>query len=179
MTSDLDNIERQLPGKRNFESPPLHLWDPPLSGDIDIRIASDGQWYHEGGRIERESLVRLFASILRREDDGEYYLVTPVEKWRIAVDLHPLLVTDFESGERAGEPVLTATLNTGRAVVVDEQHALFPEPRVDNVAALRLDHGLSALCTRAAWYRLVDLAEEGGDGPRVCSAGAVFALAPD
>ena len=79
----LDTIAKQARPARNFDEPPLEQWRPALSGDIDIRIASDGSWYHEGEPIRRESIVRVFASILRREEDGEYYLVTPVEKWRI------------------------------------------------------------------------------------------------
>jgi len=178
VNSDLESIERQVAEKRNFDSPPLHLWNPPLSGEIDIVIDAQGRWYHEGGRIEREALVRLFASILRREGDGEYYLVTPVEKWRIKVELHPLVVTDIEPDESAQEPSLQATLNTGRIVPIDDDHRLFLEPRVDNVAALELEHGLSALCTRAAWYRLVEMAQDGPQGKCVRSAGETFALTP-
>ena len=106
MANPLEGIEKQV-RRRNFDSPPLHLWHPPLSGDIAIRIAADGSWYHEGTLIQRESLVRVFASILRREEDGEYYLVTPGEKWRIEVELHPLIVTDIASAEKeeGGQPV--------------------------------------------------------------------------
>ena len=93
--NSLEGIEQQLGKRRNFDAPPLHLWQPALSGDIAIRITAEGDWYHEGGKIERDALVRLFASILRREDDGEYYLVTPGEKWRIVVELHPLMVIDI------------------------------------------------------------------------------------
>ena len=89
MADALEELEKQVK-RRNFDSPPLHLWHPALSGDIPIRIAADGRWYHDGTVIRRESLVRLFASILRREEDGHYYLVTPAEKWRISVELHPL-----------------------------------------------------------------------------------------
>ena len=99
MSNELDSIENQVSGGRNYDAPPLHLWHPDLSGDIDIQITADGSWYHEGEKISRQAIVRLFASILRREDDGEYYLVTPGEKWRITVDVHPLLVTDVSWGE--------------------------------------------------------------------------------
>ena len=94
MANPLEGIEKQV-RRRNFDSPPLPLWHPPLSGDIAIRIAADGSWYHEGTLIQRKSLVRVFASILRREEDGEYYLVTPGAKWRIEVELHPLIDTDI------------------------------------------------------------------------------------
>lgn len=158
MVDALDDIEQQLGGKRNFDSPPLHLWHPELSGDIPIVISADGTWYHDGDPIVRESLVQLFASILRREEDGEYYLVTPVEKWRLQVELHPLLVTDVSSVD--GQ--LELTLNTGKQVAVGDEHPLFLEPRRDNVAGVQLWHGLSALFSRSAWYRLVELADADG-----------------
>lgn len=155
MSKPLDDIETQLGKGRNYDSPPLHLWHPELSGDIPIVISADGTWFHEGDPIVRESLVRLFASILRKEDDGEYYLLTPAEKWRLQVELHPLVVTDVS---REGE-LLLLTLNTGKQVQVGDQYPLFLEPRVDNVAAVELWHGLTALFSRSAWYRLVELAD--------------------
>lgn len=158
MTDELDSISRQVEGRRNFDSPPLHLWNPDLSGDIAIRIARDGTWYHDGDPIVRESLRNLFASILRREDDDEYYLVTPVEKWRIEVESHPLVVNDVE---RVGDE-LELTLNTGRVVTVSDEHPLFIDGAVDNVAAVSLWHGLTALFSRNAWYRLVELADDTG-----------------
>lgn len=182
MDDPLEQLEKSLepaPGKkRNFDSPPLHLWDPPLSGDIAIRIAADGSWYHEGDKITRESLVRLFASILRREADDQYYLVTPAEKWRIEVELHPLVVIDIGPAAQGSEPTLEATLNTGRRVLVNEQCPLSLESAVGDIAVLGLPHGLSALFSRAAWYRLVELAEDSEQGPVVKSAGQVFSLTP-
>lgn len=166
MDEQLQSIERQAGEGRSFESPPLHLWNPDLSGDIPIRIATDGSWYHDGDLIQRDSLVALFASILRREEDGEYYLVTPVEKWRLQVELHPLVVIDIE---RQGD-CLVATLNTGRAVQIGADHPLFLEPAVGGVAAIELWHGLTALFSRNAWYRLVELAEE-RDGTPIVSSG--------
>lgn len=177
MSDELEHIEQEVNRGRNFDEPPLHLWDPALSGDIPIRITRDGAWYHDGGRIERESLVRLFASILRREEDGEYYLVTPVEKWRIEVELHPLLVTDVDTVPGGADRELQVTLNTGKQFVVNEQNPLFLEPAVDNVAAMRLPHGLSALFTRPAWYRLVELAQR--DGDRVVVRSGSFSLELD
>lgn len=158
MLDPLENIEKQLSGKRNVDSPPLHLWDPELSGEISIVITANGTWYHDGDPIVRESLVRLFASILRREEDGEYYLVTPVEKWRLQVELHPLLVTDAS----IEEGFLVLTLNTGKQVQVGDEHPLFLESRQENVAGVELWHGLTALFSRSAWYRLVELADSDG-----------------
>lgn len=141
--------------------PPLDKWQPALSGDIDIEIRSDGQWYHEGSRFKRDALVRLFASILRREDDGHYYLVTPVEKWRIRVQDQPLRVIDFEVGD-TGEQQLLLTVNTGEIVRLDAQHPLSmqvhdqqPEP----LPVVQLWQGLGALVERSCWYRMIELGE--------------------
>jgi hypothetical protein len=164
MDSQLEDIESQVASGRNFDAPPLHLWHPALSGDIDIRIASDGTWYHEGAPILREAIVRLFAAILRREEDGEYYLLTPGEKWRIQVELHPLVVTDVELLDEEGSTFVELTLNTGKVFRVDKEHQLFLEPAVGNIAAVTLPHGLSALFSRPAWYRLVEMSEPSGDG---------------
>ncbi len=158
MDKSLDTIQAQLGEGRNFDSPPLHLWNPDLSGDIPIVITADGTWYHDGAPIKRDSLVRLFASILRREADGEYYLVTPVEKWRLKVELHPLVVTDVEPADGK----LQLTLNTGKQLTVGPDHTLFLEPEAENAAAVELWHGLTALFTRSAWYRLVALADDDG-----------------
>jgi len=173
---ELEGIEQQVP-RRNFDSPPLHLWHPPLSGDIPIRIAADGSWYHDGGLIRRQSLVRLFASILRREEDGEYYLVTPAEKWRIEVERHPLVVTDVaRQPQPDGEPLLLATLNTARTVIISREHPLFLESALGDIPVLQLDHGLSALLSRAAWYRLAEMALESGEPPAVVSGDYRFVI---
>lgn len=170
----LEGIEAQLGQRRNFETPPLHLWKPALSGDIAIRISAEGDWYHEGVKIEREALVRVFASILRREEDGEYYLVSPVEKWRIEVELHPLMVTDISAMEEGAK--LLATLNTGKQVELDEEHPLYVDEAAGDIAVLQLEHGLTAMCNRAAWYRLVDLAQDIDGTPSVRSDSEVFPL---
>lgn len=170
MKTSLESVESQIKTQRNFESPPLHLWHPPLSGNIPIYINAQGDWYHDGTRIERHSLVKLFASILRREEDGEYYLVTPAEKWRIEVELHPLIITDFDRLVIDGIPLLEATLNTDRKILISEEHSLFLEPKLGDIATLKLAHGLTAVCTRSAWYRLVELATA-EDGEAVLSSG--------
>jgi hypothetical protein len=177
MKDPLDSLEEQVKSRRDYDAPPLHLWHPPLSGDIAIRIDAGGTWYHEGGEIKRDSLVRLFASILRREEDGEYYLVTPHEKWRIEVDRHPLMITDFDREQASGRVLLRATLNTGRQCDVSEEHPLYLDPESADVAVMRLTHGLTALCTRAAWYRLVDMADN-ENGQAVLRSGDFFLRLP-
>jgi hypothetical protein len=159
MKATLDSLEAALENSRDYESPPLQLWHPDCNGDIPIVINAQGEWFHAGGKIERVSLVRLFASILRREEDGDYYLVTPHEKWRIKVDQHPLLITDIGALASAEGQILEACLNTGKKVRIDETHPLYLDHKVGGIAAMRLPHKLTALCTRSAWYRLVEMAE--------------------
>jgi uncharacterized protein len=175
MDDQLLDIEQKV--GRNYDTPPLHLWNPELSGEIDIRIDSDGNWFHEGSVIERDAIVRLFASILRREEDGCYYLVTPGDKWRIQVDLLPLVVTDIDQYADAEQgSCLRATLNTGRTQMVNSEFGLFLEDRMDHVAALHLPHGLAAIFSRSAWYRLVAMAEEKDGNVCIVSAGETFPL---
>jgi uncharacterized protein len=175
MDKTLKTIEENI--GRNYESPPLEQWHPKLSGDIAIRIDREGNWFHEGSRFERQSIVNLFASILRRESDGEYYLVTPGEKWRISVDLLPLMVVDIEAvkDDTFGDCLL-ATLNTDKQLLVNGDRSIYLEPRAEDVAALALPHGLAALFTRAAWYRLVEMAQPVNGAASVISAGVVFPL---
>lgn len=172
----LGYITANLETSRNYDSPPLHLWQPPLSGDIPIHINAQGDWYHDGSKIVRDALVRLFASILRREEDGEYYLVTPTEKWRITVKQHALLVTDVDALEVDGVQHLEATLNTGKRIQVSEQQPLFLDDEAGEIASLRLPHGLTAIFTRAAWYRLVDMADFENDFAVLKSGGYAFRL---
>lgn len=176
MDDSLVSFTAKLETSRNYDSPPLHLWHPPLSGDIPIYIDAQGDWYHDGSKIVRESLVRLFASILRREEDGHYYLVTPTEKWRIEVERHALLVTDVDMLDVDGGQQLEATLNTGKRVMVSKEQPLFLDDEVGEVAALILTHGLTAIFTRAAWYRLVDMTEIENDFAVLKSGDYAFRL---
>ena len=152
---------------------PLEQWQPDYCGDIDMSISSDGTWYHEGVAIKRAELWQLFAGILRREADGEYYLVTPVEKCRVEVALHPLIITDMQWAESGETPQLLAVLNAGGTFPVGPEYPLKLEEKAGGAAYIELPHGLSALCSRAAWYRLVDLAD---DDHSIVSGGAKFFL---
>lgn len=177
----LDKLSAQIPGAgRRSSGPPLHLWHPRLSGDIDIVIHRDGSWTHEGTPIRRQALVRLFASILRREGDGDYYLVTPVEKWRIRVEGLPLQLVDFDLEAVGTErQFLRVTSNVGRSYAVGRDYPLFfPDGGETDIPAVALDHGLAAQFNRAAWYRLVAAAEERDGVPGITSEGLFFPLQP-
>ena len=137
-------------------------WNPARSGNIDIRIAADGAWYHEGRRFQRQSLVRLFAGLLRREGD-EYFLVTPAEKLRIRVDDAPFVAGTVEHIDDGGEPAIVFTTNIGTRIVVDEQHPLRVE--IDEHSGeprpyVGMHDGLEALIGRSAFFELANLAEE-------------------
>ena len=177
----LHALSEQVADRKNPSQPPLHLWHPELSGDIDILIKRDGSWIHEGRPILRPELVRLFASIMRREDDGEYYLLTPVEKWRLRVECLPLLVSDFDLGPgEDGKPVLTVATNTGQKYTVSPEHPLYlPELEgTEGIPAIKLGYGLAALFSRAAWYRLAELCEASEQGTGVWSSGQFWVIAP-
>lgn len=153
---------------------PLEAWNPSHCGHVDIRIDRDGQWFHDGSPIKRQELVTLFASLLRREEDNKYYLVTPVEKCEISVDLHPLMVVDTTLIKDVSKvEQLGLVLNVGGIMPLDASTGLTPEPRAAGAAYIHLPRGLTALFTRAAWYRLV---EEADDAGRVKSGNELFPL---
>ena len=127
----------------------------------------------EGTFNTEVELWQLFAGILRREADGDYYLVTPVEKCRVDVALHPLMITDMQVDESGEHSQLLAVLNAGGIFPVGPEYPLKLEQKAGGAAYIELPHGLSALCSRAAWYRLVDLAD---DDHSITSGGAKFFL---
>lgn len=157
-------------------------WNPQCQGEIDIRIAADGNWFHQQRRFQRDSLVKLFAGILRREDE-EYFLVTPTEKLRIEVEDTPFIATLVERVEANGQQAIVFTTNIGERVVVDDEHAIRVEIDADTNAPRPYVHvraGLEALISRSAFYDLLNLAQEHErDGVRylsVTSLGAEFEL---
>jgi len=167
-------------GRRGL--PPVHLWNPPFCGDLDIRIARDGTWFYLGTPIGRPALVRLFSTILKREDD-RYFLVTPVEKVGIRVDDAPFLAVEMRREGEGRDQVLHFRTNVDDWVTCDAAHALRFEPAAAGGLApyLHVRAGLWAKVTRALYYDLVDLGVEARvDGaPRfgVTSSGTFFAMA--
>ncbi len=161
--------------------PPVHLWNPDFSGDMDMRIARDGTWYHEGVVIKRMPLVRLFASILKREGD-DYFLVTPVEKWRITVEDAPFTAIDFEVEDSADGPVLIFETNVGDTVCAGPGHAI--EVTADLLTGepspyIHVRRNLYALIDRKSFYRLAERAEPGDAAQMVVrSGGETYAIGP-
>ena len=165
--------------------PPLEEWQPAFSGDIDIRIDADGHWYHEGTLIQRDELVRLFASILRYEQDLGFVLVTPVEKWRISVDDAPFIATALAVREKDGDPSLCFATNIGEEVCADADHPLFiaakgvdagSEHGAGGKPYVSLRPGICARLSRPVYYELVNGAVEFAGSTGVWSGGVFFPL---
>ena len=179
--SELDQILADIESAEAASRTRL-AWHPGRSGTIDIRIAADGSWHHEGRPFRRDALVRLFAGVLRREGD-DYFLVTPAEKLRIEVEDAPFLANLVEVVDGDDHRAIVFTTNVGERVVVDAEHPLRVE--IDPESAeprpyVYLRNGLEALIGRSAFYDLLCLAEvRERDGARflyVSSMGAEFEL---
>lgn len=167
----------QAPGRG---LPPVHLWNPAHSGEIDIVIRKDGRWFHEGAPISREALVRLFSTVLRKDPDG-FHLVTPVEKMKITVEDAPFIAVRVD---RVGEDLRFVT-NVGDEVVAGAENAIRVEVDAETGEPrpyLHVRRGLEALIARPVFYELVEMAEERETeaGPRlgIGSQGAWFAIGP-
>jgi len=169
--------------------PPVHLWNPPYCGEIDLRIGSDGTWYYQRTPIGRAALVKLFASVLKREDD-HYYLVTPVEKCGITVDDAPFLAVELKverPDSHAGriDQVLHFRTNVDDWVACGPGHDLRFEPELPTGGLkpyLHVRRDLWAKVSRPLFYDLVELGEERDiNGTRmfgIASAGEFYAMAP-
>lgn len=168
----VEQAAKQAPGRG---LPPVHLWNPAHSGEIDIVICKDGSWRHEGARISRDAMVRLFSTILRKDPDG-IYLVTPVEKLRITVEDAPFVAVRVD---RVGADLRFVT-NVGDEVTAGPEHGL----RVETDASgeprpyLHVRGGLEALIARPVFYELVEMADERDGRLGVESGGAWFDLGP-
>uniref|UniRef100_UPI003969E561 DUF1285 domain-containing protein n=1 Tax=Stappia indica TaxID=538381 RepID=UPI003969E561 len=144
-------------------TPPVERWNPPFCGDIDMRIASDGRWYYMGSPIGREALVRLFASVLRRDEDGRHYLVTPVERVGITVEDAPFIAVEMHAQGEGREQRLTLRTNVGDVVDADANHPLRfeREAGTDGLKPyIRVRGRLDALLARPLLYQLAELFEE-------------------
>ncbi|MGN6820412.1 MAG: DUF1285 domain-containing protein [Sphingomonas sp.] len=169
----------RLAGEKRL--PPVEQWHPAHCGDSDMRIARDGTWFHMGSPIGRPEMVRLFATILRREPDGGYVLVTPVEKLDIAVEDAPFVAVEMKAEGDGRDAALAFRLNTGELVTADAEHRLRFEQAEDGPRPyLHVRGGLEALVARAVYYDIAERALAGDDQPPgVWSNGAFFALEPD
>ena len=172
--ADLAEIARLVAAQK---LPPVDTWHPAHCGDSGMRIAADGTWFHDGTPIGRPELVRLFATILRREPDGRHVLVTPGEKLDIAVDDAPFVAVVATSEGEGPARRLAFRLNTDEHVLAGPGHALRVSAAADGTPRpyLHVRRGLEALVNRATFYQLVDWAlAEGAAPPGLWSDGMFF-----
>jgi len=152
--------------------PPVEQWNPQDSGDSLMVIKADGRWFHNGGEIRKPAMIRAFSGLLRRDEHGQHWLVTPHEKQSIAVEDAAFIATDVA---RSGD-ALTFRLNTDDVVVAGPDHPLIARGTADLPAIyLAVRHGTEARINRSTWLQLVDLADA---DLAVTSQGARFSLVP-
>jgi hypothetical protein len=182
--SGLEAITGALARTGGKGPPPVERWNPPFCGDLDMRIATDGSWFYMKTPIGRPALVKLFASVLKREGDS-YFLVTPVEKCGITVDDAPFLAVELNIEDGAEGRVLHFRTNVDDWVACGPQHALRFEPEAGTGGLkpyLHVRRDLWAKVTRALFFDLVEIGEEREvDGKTmfgVMSMGAFFSMAP-
>ena len=152
--------------------PPVEQWNPQVSGDSLMVIKADGRWFHDGGEIRRPAMVRAFAALLRRESNGSYFLVTPVEKQSIEVEDAAFIATDVIAQDGA----LALTLNTDEVMVAGTDHPLVARGSAELPAIyLAVRNGCEARINRSTWLQLVELADA---DLAVTSQGTRFSLVP-
>lgn len=155
--------------------PPVESWEPANTGDSDMRIASDGKWFHQGGEITRPAMVRAFSSLLRRDDDGQHWLVTPQQKLSIIVEDVPFIAVELQSEGEGSERSLAFRLNSDDLVFADTDHII--EMR-DGLLYVHVRGGMWAKLARPVYYELANLAlAENPEDPSIWSKGAQFPLA--
>lgn len=176
VTPDAEGLVASITAAKTRGLPPVHLWDPPFCGDIDMRIARDGTWFYQGTPIGRPGLVKLFSSILKKEGE-RYFLVTPVEKVGILVDDAPFVAIDFE----VQDDTLCFTTHVGDTVSAGADHPI----RVERDAStgepspyVLVRANLEALIDRKSFYRLVDLGVHHDGWFGVWSQGSFFPIIP-
>ncbi len=153
-------LQQQL--SQNQQLPPVEQWQPPLSGELDMHIRRDGRWFYQGGEVTRPALVKLFTSILKREAD-EYFLLTPVEKWRIRVDDAPFILVAVKLERRGDQQALVFETNTGDQVLLQQDNPLWVDVHSETGEPspyIRVRANLPGRINRAVYYQLVDMAEE-------------------
>lgn len=152
--------------------PPVEQWNPQNSGDSLMVIKADGRWFHDGGEIRRPAMIRAFSGLLRRDAEGQHWLVTPYEKQSIAVEDAAFIATDVT---RTGE-ALAFRLNTDEVILAGPENPLIARGDAETPAlCLAVRHGTEARINRSTWLQLVELADE---DLTVSSQGAKFSLVP-
>jgi len=180
VTPSAESLAASIAAAKTRGLPPVHLWNPPFCGDLDMRIARDGTWFYQGTPIGRPGLVKLFSSIIKREN-GKYFLVTPVEKVGITVDDAPFVAVDFEPSGEGLEQVLTFQTNVGDVAKASEALPIRVErdPETGEPSPyVRVRSNLDALIDRKSFYRLVDLGAHHDGWFGLWSSGTFFPVIP-
>src|SRR5262245_2228507 len=178
-TNRIAGLEALLKGRQGKGPAPVETWNPPYCGDIGMKIRADGVWFYAGTPIGRMPLVKLFAGVLRKDEDGRHYLVTPAEKVDVDVADAPFLAVEMEVRGRGREHTLVFRTNVDDIVEAGPAHPLrFEiEPGSQGLKPyLRVRGRLEALLTRALYYDLVELAVDQGNGLGVCGGGTWFGM---
>ena len=159
-------------------TPPVEQWNPDFCGDIDMVIHADGAWSYNGSPIGRPALVRLFSTVLRKDEDGRTFLVTPVEKLGITVEDAPFQAVEMSREAENGVPRLTFRTNVGDVVAVDAEHPLRFSVAEDGAFTpyVTVRGRLEARLTRSLTFDLADFVEEEAGAQFVRSGGARFAI---
>ncbi|MFZ7090867.1 DUF1285 domain-containing protein [Primorskyibacter sp. 2E233] len=180
VTPSAEGIAASARSAKGKGLPPVHKWNPPFCGDLDMRIARDGTWFYLGTPIGRFELVKLFSSILRKDGD-KYFLVTPVEKVGITVDDAPFVAVDFEAAGEGKAQRLTFETHVGDYALAGPDHPI----RVDRDPGtgepspyIHIRADLEALIDRKSFYRLIDLGVHHEDWFGLWSDGEFFPIIP-
>lgn len=173
-----DGLAASVKAAKTKGLPPVHLWNPPFCGDLDIKIAKDGSWSYLGSPINRFELVKLFSSILKKED-GKYYLVTPVEKVGITVEDAPFLAVDFDQTGDGLSQDLTFTTHVGDTAIAGPDHPIrivIDAETEEPAPYVLIRNNLEARIDRKSFYRLVDIGTKHDGWFGVWSGGQFFPL---
>ena len=146
----------QYANQYSDQLPPVHLWNPEKSGDMDLRIDREGRWLHESSEIKKPAIVKLFSSLLKLEENT-YYLVTPNEKWQIQVDIAPLYIIDAKTITREGIQAICLSTTTDEHILLGKDHPLIMrEFNGAELPIVTVRNGLNGLISRSVFYQLVD-----------------------
>ena len=147
-------------GKKGL--PPVDKWNPPFCGDIDLKILRDGRWMYMGTEIKRPAMVRLFSTILRLDPDGEYYLVTPVEKVRIQVEDTPFLIVSMDKLKKENKTSLIFYTSLQDEIILTKKNPISIEVNDKNEPSpyILVRNNLRGLISRSVYYELIEYAQE-------------------
>jgi len=155
-------ILKQISKYKGESLPPVHLWNPPLCENVEMRIDREGRWFFMNSPIGRKRMVKLFSKVLRLDDDGEYYLVTPVEKIRIEVEERPFLIIDYQLITKNKRQLISFETNTGDMFLLDKEHPIkvSTNPKTgEPKPCVLVRSNLEGIISRNIYYKLVELSD--------------------